>query len=109
VLVLRRGDRLRLYFGAGDQLFPPKTVYGFDEAAADVAAGWTLEVALHNHTLVRRGDRPALGTPTLSTHDVHLLRHKVADLGLRSAWVTNGVYTVEVAAAELDQFLASAE
>lgn len=109
VLVLRRGDRLRLYFGAGDQLFPPRTVYGFDQAAADVADGWTLELALHDHTVQRRGDRPALGMPSLSTNDVFLFRNKVADLGLRAAWVTNGVYTAEIPAADLDRFLAPAD
>lgn len=103
-LVLRKGGRLRLYFGAGDALFPPKTVYGFDEAAADVAAGWTLDAALHNHTIVHRGDRIALGTPTLSINDVHLFRNKVED-GLRAAWVTNGVFTAEIPATDFDQFL----
>lgn len=105
VHVLRRDGRLRLYLGAGDALFPPKTVYGIDEARADVAAGWRWDAAIHNHTVVRRGDRPALGPPALSTGDVALMRNLVED-GLRAAWVTNGVYTAEIPVDELAKFLA---
>lgn len=104
VLVLRRGDRVRFYAGASDALFPPKWSYGFDEARADVAAGWRLDVALHNHTIVARGDGFVLGQPTLSTADVDVLRGLAEDAGLRSAWVTNGVYTVEVPAENFARF-----
>lgn len=105
VLVLRRDAATRLYVGTSDQMFPPKTVYGTTQAAADVAAGWRLDVVLHNHTVQRRGDRMALGAPTLSTADVSLFRNLVADLGLREAWVTNGVYTAEVPATAFSKFL----
>jgi hypothetical protein len=105
VLVLRRGDALRLYVGSSDQMFPPKSVYGTTQAAADVADGWRLDVVLHNHTVLRRGDKLALGMPTLSTADVSLFRHLVADLGLGGAWVTNGVFTAEVPATLFPLFL----
>lgn len=105
VLVLRRDHALRLYVGSSDQMFPPKSVYGTTQAAADVADGWRLDVVLHNHTVLRRGDKIALGTPTLSTTDVSLFRHLVAELGLASAWVTNGVFTAEVPASHLPLFL----
>ena len=107
-MVLRKsvGGRgmLRIYFGASDVLFPPKSVYGLDHAARDVADGWRLAVHLHNHTIVKRGGRPALGTPAPSTSDVGLLRNVAADLGLASVWVTNGIYTAEVPAAALARF-----
>lgn len=101
VLVLRRETTTRIYLGRSDQMFPPKSVYGTDEAAEDVAAGWRFEVVLHNHTRQHRGDRVALGMPTLSTADVSLFRN----LAVGSAWVTNGVYTAEVRATDLPLFL----
>ena len=104
VVVLRREARTRIYVGASDQMFPPKSVYGIDQARADVADGWRLDVLLHNHTVQRRGDRMALGMPSLSTADVSLFRNLV-DLGLGSAWVTNGVYTAVVPAADFPLFL----
>jgi hypothetical protein len=105
VIVLRQGSATRLYVGTSDQMFPPKAVYGTVQAAADVAAGWRFDVILHNHTVQRRGDGIALGMPTLSTSDVSLARNLVADHGLRAAWVTNGVYTAEVPAADFPLFL----
>jgi hypothetical protein len=105
VLVLRRGEALRLYVGTSDQMFPPKSVYGTTQAAADVADGWRLDVVLHNHTVQRRGAKIALGMPTLSIADVSLFRHLVAELGLAGAWVTNGVFTALVPAADFPLFL----
>lgn len=103
--ILRKDDRLRIYLGAGDQLFPPKSVYGFDQAALDLADGWQPIALLHNHTVVQRGERHALGTPTLSASDVALFRGKLADFAGAAAWVTNGVFTAEIPASDLDQFL----
>lgn len=97
--------RLRLYFTSGDQLFPPKSLYPFPDIAADVAQGWDFTVMLHNHTIRRRGDRPALGVTSPSTSDVQLLRGLAADLKLRAAWITNGVYTIEIPAAALEQYV----
>lgn len=105
VLVLRRGAQTRIYVGASDQMFPPKSVYGLEQARADVAAGWRLDVVLHNHTVQRRGDRVALGVPTLSTGDVSLFRNLVTDPGLAEAWVTNGVYTAVVPTTDFRLFL----
>jgi hypothetical protein len=102
--ILRKDGRLKIYFGAGDGPFPPKSVYGIDQVAADVAAGWMYSVALHNHPLQRRGSTLALGVPVPSTSDVSLLSGLVARLGLREVWVTNGVYTGVVSAASLVKF-----
>jgi hypothetical protein len=102
--ILRKDGRLKIYFGAGDGPVPPKRVYGIDEAAADVAAGWTYSAVLHNHTLQRRGPTLALGVPVPSTSDVSLFAGLVARLGLREVWVTNGIYTGVVSAANLVKF-----
>jgi hypothetical protein len=102
--VLRRDGRLRIYFGAGGEPFPPKSVYGLDEVAADVADGWLYWVALHNHPLQTRDGKSTLGVPVPSTSDVSLLAGLAARLGLREVWVTNGMYTGVVSAENLVRF-----
>ncbi len=102
--VLRKGERLKVYFGGSDEAFPPKSVYGLDEVAADVAAGWTYWAILHNHTVRTRDGKPALGVPAPSTSDVELFRGLAARLGLREIWVTNGMYTGVVLSEHLAAF-----
>jgi hypothetical protein len=103
--VLRKDGRLKIYFGAGGEPFPPKSVYGIDEVAVDVAAGWQYWIALHNHPLQTRGGKSTLGVPVPSTSDVSLLAGLVARLGLREVWVTNGMYTGVVSAENLARFV----
>lgn len=106
--VLRRDvdgqPRLALVFGAGDELFPPKTVYGFDVVEEYLAEGWSYWYALHNHTTQPNGSLLALGNPTLSTSDVQITRNVVNDLELEGARVTNGFYTYSLGAEELVHF-----
>ena len=94
--------RLAIVFGAGEEMFPPKSVYGFDVVDEYRARGWRYWYAIHNHTIQRNVDRLALGTPALSTSDVQLTRNLAAGSGLESARVTNGVYTYSVPSTELD-------
>jgi hypothetical protein len=102
--ILRHDDRLKVYFGASDLMFPPKRFYGLEEVAADVAAGWQYWVVLHNHTLRTLDGKPALGMPAPSTSDVQLFKALVENLGLREVWVTNGMYTGVVSSGNLGQF-----
>jgi hypothetical protein len=95
-------SQLVVVFGAGEEMFPPKTVYGFDVVDEYGARGWRYWYALHNHTIQRNADRLALGTPALSTSDVQLTRNLASGSGLESARVTNGVYTYSVPSTELD-------
>jgi hypothetical protein len=103
--VLRKetADRIRLtvVFGAGEGMFPPKSVYGFDVVADSVARGWVYWYALHNHTIQRNGDRLALGAPALSTSDAQLMQSLAEEVGLESARVTNGFFTYVVGAEQL--------
>lgn len=96
---------MRIYFGAGDELFPPKSVYGFDQVERDVADGWDYAVALHNHTFQDAEGWMRLGVPAPSISDIQLLNGLVERLGLDAAWVTNGIYTVEIPAADLGRYL----
>jgi hypothetical protein len=99
--VVDGSTELAIVFGAGDEMFPPKSVYGFDVVDAYRADGWRWAYALHNHTTQRKGERLALGAPALSTSDVQLARGLAAGRGLESARVTNGFYTFTIPAAEL--------
>jgi hypothetical protein len=105
--VLRREvdgqSELAVVFGAGDEMFVPKSVYGLDIVDELLAEGWDYWYAIHNHTLQQNGDRIALGNPTLSISDVHLSRNLAAGRGLRSARVTNGFFTFSVQADELSR------
>ena len=104
--VLRRQAMLRIYFGAGDMMFPPKAVYGLDESKADVAKDWKLAAHLHNHTIQKRAGKHALGTPAPSTSDIGLLRGVAEELGLEAVWVTNGMFTGVVPATALAKYRA---
>ncbi len=98
------GPSLVVVFGAGSEMFPPKSVYGFDIAERYVEDGWTYWYALHNHTVQTNGDLLVPGTPVPSTSDVHLMRNLAREIGLQSVRVTNGFYTFSAAVAELDGF-----
>jgi hypothetical protein len=102
--VLRRGDRLKVFFGASDTMFPPKPVYGFAEVASEVQAGWEYLSVLHNHTIQTLDGKPILGVPAPSTSDVALFGGVGQPLGLREVWVTNGMYTGVVLSENLPQF-----
>lgn len=106
--VLRRdaseGTRVVVVFAAGSDTFVPGGFYGFDVVGDYVRDGWNYWYAIHNHTTQRNGSRLALGVPVPSTSDVQLLRNLASDLALDSVRVTNGFYTFNAAASELDRF-----
>lgn len=95
---------LRVFFSASDTMFPPKSYYGFDEVEKHLAEGWRDWVMMHNHTVQSNQGRVALGAPTLSASDVHLVRNLARDRGLEQARVTNGFYTIEVPASDFGLF-----
>jgi len=103
--VLRREapgrSELAVVFGAGHEMFVPKSMYGLDVVTELVDQGWEYWYTIHNHTLQRNGDRVALGRPALSVSDVQVLRSLAAEQGLKSARVTNGFYTFSAQADEL--------
>jgi hypothetical protein len=111
ILRKRVGDvsMLRVYHGGSDQMFPPKAVYGIEEARRDVAEGWQMSAMLHNHTIQEHAGEVALGVPVPSTNDVQLLRALAEELGLQAGWVTNGLFTIEVPVSALDQYLGPAD
>lgn len=107
--VLRRAEggreQIAVVFGAGVEMFPPKSVYGFDRVADFQADRWTWSYAVHNHTVQANGSRLALGTPVPSTSDVDLMRGLIERSGLQAIRVTNGVFTFEANAEEAADFI----
>ena len=95
---------VKIYFAAGDEMFPPKAVYPFEHAETDVADGWTFWTMLHNHTVQSLEGAPALGVPVPSTSDVALSLALAEQLGLESIRVTNGFYTIDIPAALLERY-----
>ena len=69
-----------------------------------LVTGPVLVVHLHNHTIRKYAGKPALGVTAPSANDVQFLRGLAEDTGLASAWVTNGVFTIEIAAAALAKY-----
>ncbi len=103
--VLRRGtsatDELVVVFGAGEAMFPSKSVYGLDVVDDYLAQGWRFWYQLHNHTLQSQGDRIALGVPAPSTADVRFARSLAETRGLEGVRVTNGFFTFAAVTSEL--------
>ena len=106
--VLRReldgAVELTVVFGAGREMFPPRSVYGFDVVDEYLADGWSYWYFLHNHTVQKNGRRLALGTPVPSTSDIQLARSLGRDKRLKSVRVTNGFYTFSSSVDDLKPF-----
>ena len=97
--------RLRVYFAASAELFPPKPIHIMERVESDVAAGWTLSAHLHDHTWhfdAADGAADTLAVTAPSTPDVHYYRALRERLGLERALVTNGFHTIELDAADFD-------
>lgn len=103
--VLRRRsegrEEVAVVFGAGEELFPPNSVYGFEIVDDHMDEGWSYWYLIHNHTRQRNG---ALGVPIPSTSDVRLVRWLAETRGLERARVTNGFYTFDAAINGLREF-----
>lgn len=104
-LILRSPDedRLRVYFytinhdgiGRMDPIVAP--------ALEDKRNGWTVLVALHNHSF--HPGQPEIDgnlAPSEPDADFHVRFHEVS--GLREAWITNGVHTVRMPASSFNDF-----
>jgi hypothetical protein len=100
------GDDVTIVFGAGSDMFPPKSVYGLEVVDEYLANGWTYSYVLHNHTLQKNGELIALGVPVPSTVDVTFARSQAAARGLEGVRVTNGYFTFSAPVNELSGFRA---
>lgn len=118
--VLRGHGRVRIYFSGADRVGQRMRSAVTDRVEADVRAGMTLVAHLHNHPFLfdrQVGDRlwthannmdDVGGALAPSGNDVQLYRALRESMGLRAAWVTNGIDTARFEADELET-LAAAE
>ena len=99
------GVEARVYFGASDTMFPPKSFYPFDAVKSDVEKGWSFKQMLHNHTVKQNKGKPALGTPAPSTNDVQLSIALAKQMGLESVVITNGFYSAQIPTSALSKYM----
>ncbi len=116
--VLRGAGRLHVYLSGADRVGGRLRGEVTDRVLADVAAGFEVVAHLHNHPFMfdrAVGDRTWAtaeniadigGALAPSLTDVQLYRAMRERLGLRGAWVTNGLDTARYTAADFDRLSA---
>jgi hypothetical protein len=100
------GSRLRVYhfaknsggFGGLGELLAP--------VGRDHRAGWTVHAFLHNHNF-RAGPNVSSGVTAPSAADAQSQLSLAANLQLQEAWITNGIHTIRIPAAEFGRFKSS--
>ncbi|UQA62660.1 hypothetical protein [Polyangium aurulentum] len=116
--VLRGEGRIRVYLSGGDLAGGKLRHEVKDRVRADVGRGFVALAHLHNHNFMfdrKPGDRMWTteatvhfvgGTVAPSLTDVHAYRGMREELGLRGAWVTNGLDTGRFEAEDFDRLSA---
>ncbi|MGB3288225.1 MAG: hypothetical protein WBA83_03005 [Burkholderiaceae bacterium] len=100
---VRDGNQeLLVVFGAGLDMFPPKSVYGLEVVKEAIENGWEYSYMIHNHTVQNHLNDPVPGVPVPSTTDIEFARNLASEYGLKAIRVTNGVYTFSSTIAELN-------
>jgi len=117
--VLRGRGRVRVYFSSLETVGAKVRHEVNDRIRADGAAGFEVLAHVHNHTFMFDrvpGDRMWTTPETVndvggalapSTTDVQFYRSARETVGLRSAWVTNGLDTARFGAADFDRLVAA--
>ncbi len=105
--ILRRDSagmkKIKVYFTASNEMFPPKPKYAVAAIEVDVQNGWELYAHLHNHNFDFTDSTDIMYGPTApSKPDAHYYKALVARFNLQYALVTNGVNTVQIEAGELE-------
>ncbi|MCP3061102.1 hypothetical protein LXT21_20180 [Myxococcus sp. K38C18041901] len=116
--VLRADGRLRVYLSGADRVGAKLRSEVTDRVRSDVARGFTLVAHVHNHNFMfdrKPGDRlwttPATvddvgGGVAPSLTDVQAYRRLRESLGLKGAWVTNGLESGRFTAEDFDRLSA---
>lgn len=112
--VLRGRGKVRVYFSSFETVGGKIRGEINERVLADAASGFEVIAHLHNHPFLFDrvpGDRmwttpetvaDVAGAVAPSTNDVQFYRSARGDLGLRGAWVTNGLDTARFTAQEID-------
>lgn len=98
------GKRLRIYSYTANLDGIGRMDPVSDPVARDHEAGWVVLAGLHNHAF-HPGDRPDLNgvvAPSVPDAQFNARFHTVS--GMREAWITNGLDTVEIPASAFGSF-----
>jgi hypothetical protein len=117
--ILRGKGRVRVYFSSLESVGGKLRREINERVEADAASGFELTAHLHNHPFLFDrvpGDRmwttpetvaDVAGAVAPSSNDVHFYRNAREDMGLRGAWVTNGLDTARFTADDFDRLRAA--
>lgn len=87
-------NRVRVYFAASDQPWPPKPSVILSAVENDLKTGWTFAYHLHNHYEPKANRYVGILAP--STTDAQYYLFLSEDYNLQYATITNGFHTVEI-------------
>lgn len=117
--ILRGKGRVRVYFSSFESVGAKIRREVNERVRADETSGFEVLAHLHNHTFMFDrvpGDRMWTTPETVndvggalapSTTDVHFYRSIREEVGIRGAWVTNGLHTARFAANDFDRLIAA--
>lgn len=94
-------NRVRVYFAASDQPWPPKPNIILDAVERDLKMGWNFTYHLHNHYEPKSNHY--LGILAPSTSDAQYFLFLASSFNLKNAIITNGFHTVELKKEEFQQ------
>jgi hypothetical protein len=94
--------KIRVYFGASDQPWPPKPYIIITHLKEDLKNGWTLKQHLHNH--YEPAEDLYIGVMAPSIADAHYFQMLRDNYQVETALITNGFTTVELQQDELEGF-----
>lgn len=101
ILTQSQNKKVRVYFGASDQPWPPNPKVLISAMEQDIANGWRLKYHLHNH--YESADKGYLGILAPSLADAHYYKMLVENYQLETALITNGYHTVAIHSTFFDQ------
>jgi hypothetical protein len=93
--------RIRLYFAASDQRWPPKAHRILDEIERDLKGSWKLKFHMHNHY---RDPDEFVGVLAPSLADAHYYKMLRNDFNVAYALISNGFHTLQASSSEFDKF-----
>ncbi len=94
--------RVRIYFAASDQPWPPKPTIIIEALKRDLQNGWQLLGHLHNHYEPASNNYIGIMAPSLA--DVQYYKWLSEDFQLQKALITNGFTTLELKQEEFSRF-----
>lgn len=95
-------QKIRIYFCSSDTEWPPKPKILIAQLEKDMEKGWKLKYHLHNHFCKK--DKNYIGILAPSLADAQYFKMLAERFNLSKALITNGFHSVELDAAEFDQF-----